>query len=124
VVPVFVFLALWEIGGRNLANDLSDLASDASVGVRTVATTYGMTAAARANLVVGVAMVTSVAWLQMPSAAVVAALACGVWLVVRPDVALARAPGTALAARSFNSASVYPVAVLVIALAGLTIGRL
>ena len=124
VVPVFVFLALWEIGGRNLANDLSDLASDASVGVRTVATTYGMTAAARANLVVGGALVTSVAWLQMPPAAVVAALACGVWLVVRPGVALARAPGAVLAARSFNSASVYPVAVLVIALAGLTIGRL
>ena len=124
VVPVFVFLALWEIGGRNLANDLSDLASDASVGVRTVATTYGMTAAARANLVVGAAMVASVAWLQMPPAAVIAALACGLWLVVRPGVALARAPGTALAARSFNSASVYPLAVLVIALAGLAIGRL
>jgi len=124
VLPVFVFLALWEIGGRNLANDLSDVASDASVGVRTVATTFGMRAAARANLVVGAAMVASVAWLQMPLVAVLAALACGVWLVVRPGVALARRPSTALAAHYFNHASVYPVAVLLIALAGLTIERL
>ncbi len=124
VLPGFVFLALWEIGGRNLANDLSDVASDASVGVRTVATTFGMRAAARANLVVGVAMVSSVAWLQMPLVAVLAALACGVWLVVRPGVALARRPSTTLAARYFNHASVYPVAVLLIAVAGLTIERL
>ena len=124
VLPVFVFLALWEIGGRNLANDLSDVASDASVGVRTVATTFGMRAAARANLVVGGGMVASVAWLQMPLVAVLAALACGVWLVVRPGVALARRPSTALAARSFNHARVYPVAVLLIAVAGLTIERL
>jgi len=124
VLPVFVYLALWEIGGRNLANDLSDVASDASVGVRTVATIFGMRAAARANLVVGAAMVASVAWLQMPLVAVLAALACGVWLVVRPGVALARLPSTALAARYFNHASVYPVAVLLIAVAGLTIERL
>lgn len=124
VLPVLVYLALWEIGGRNLANDLSDVASDASVGVRTVATTFGMRAAARANLVVGAAMVASVAWLQMPLVAVLAALACGVWLVVRPGVALARRPSTTLAARYFNHASVYPVAVLLIAVAGLTIERL
>jgi len=124
VLPVFVFLALWEIGGRNLANDLADVASDASVGVRTVATTFGMRTAARVNLVVGAAMVAAVAWLQMPLVAVLAALACGMWLVVRPGVALARRPSTGLAARYFNHASVYPVAVLLIAAVGLTIGRL
>jgi len=47
-----------------------------------------------------------------------------VWLVVRPGVALARRPSTTLAARYFNHASVYPVAVLLIAVAGLTIERL
>jgi hypothetical protein len=83
-----------------------------------------MRAAARANLGVGVVMVASVAWLQMPLVAVLAVLAYGVWLVVRPGVALARRPSTALAAHYFNHASVYPVAVLLIAVAGLTIERL
>ncbi len=124
VLPVFVFLALWEIGGRNLANDLSDLASDSSVGVRTVATTFGPRAAARATLVVGSAMVASTAWLPMPTAAVLAALACGAWLVVRSGVRLVRDPTTTRAADYFNHASVYPVAVLLVALAGLWLAGL
>ncbi len=123
VIPVFVFLALWEIGGRNLANDLADLGPDSSVGIRTVATTFGPRAAARANLVVGSAMVASVAWLQMPLWAVLVALACGAWLVVRPGLMLVREPTSARAGYYFNHASVYPVAVLLAAVLGLSVSR-
>jgi 4-hydroxybenzoate polyprenyltransferase len=119
-IPVFVFLAIWEIGGRNLANDLADLGPDSSVGIRSVATTFGPRAAARANLVMGVAMVASVAWLQMPGWALATALACGAWLVVRPGVLLARDPGSTRAGYYFNHASLYPVAVLLVAAVGLS----
>lgn len=124
VIPVFVFLALWEIGGRNLANDLADLGPDSAVGLQTVACTYGPRVASRAVLVVGSAMVASVAFLQMPLAAVVVALAAGVWFVVRPGVLLVREPTSARAGAYFNWASVYPVVVLLVALAGLSLARL
>ena len=54
-LAVFVFLACWEIGGRNIVNDLSDLESDARVGIRTVASVRGEAAAARAAAAVAAA---------------------------------------------------------------------
>ena len=54
-VPFFCFLALWEIGGRNLPNDLSDIVADSAVGIRTVATTFGSRASAVATATVAAA---------------------------------------------------------------------
>ena len=59
-LSVFAFLALWEIGCRNLANDLADLGPDLAVGIRSVATTFGAVVAARATVVVAVAVLVSV----------------------------------------------------------------
>jgi 4-hydroxybenzoate polyprenyltransferase len=123
-IPVFVFLALWEIGGRNLANDLADLGPDSAVGIRTVATTFGPRAAARANLLLASATVVSIVALQLSSFALVAGLACGAWLVVLPAAILLREPTSARAGWYFNRASLLPVAVLVCALAGSLPSRL
>ena len=48
---LFAFLALWEIAGRNLPNDLADVRADSAVGIRTVATVFGARASAWATLV-------------------------------------------------------------------------
>jgi 4-hydroxybenzoate polyprenyltransferase len=116
---VFAFLALWEIGGRNLANDLADLAPDSAVGLRTVATTFGPPTAARANLAVALAALTAVLVLGLGPVALVGSLVAGTALVAYPAVRLWREPTSARAGWYFNRASLYPPAVLLCALLGL-----
>ena len=72
---LFVFLACWEIGGRNIVNDLSDLDSDARVGIRTIASVRGEAAAARAAAAVAAACLVATVLLPMPPTSVVLALA-------------------------------------------------
>src|SRR5664279_3284474 len=106
-LSVFVFLACWEIGGRNIVNDLSDLESDARVGIRTVASVRGEAAAARAATAVAAACLASTALLPMPLTAVVLALVFGAWSLAWPAVNLLRRPTPAQAASYFNHGSLY-----------------
>lgn len=115
---VFAFLALWEVGGRNLSNDLADLGPDSAVGLKTVATTFGPRASARANLVVAALTVAAALTLAPGAAAFVLTLAAGLWLVGVPAARLAGEPTSARAAWYFNRASLYPVAVLLAVLIG------
>ena len=117
----FVFLALWEIGGRNIANDLADVESDGRVGIRTVATTYGNAAAAWATAIVGAA---TVAWLPLvglPALALAVSLVLGVWFILRPALFLVRTPTSAQAGSYFNHASLLPALVLLAELAALAV---
>jgi 4-hydroxybenzoate polyprenyltransferase len=118
-LAVFGFLALWEIGGRNIAHDLSDLESDASLGIRTVAAVYGPAAAAHVTAVAAAATLGAVALLPMPLPAVLLALAFGAWALVAPAVALVRRPTPAQALAYFNRGSLFPDLVLFAALVGL-----
>lgn len=111
-LSLFVFLACWEIGGRNIVNDLSDLDSDARVGIRTVASVRGEAAAC----------LVATALLPMPATSVVLALALGAWSLGRPAVKLLRRPTPAEAASYFNHGSLYPDLVLLAALVGLALG--
>jgi 4-hydroxybenzoate polyprenyltransferase len=120
-LSVFVFLACWEVGGRNIVNDLSDLESDARVGIRTVASVRGEAAAARAAAAVAAACLASTALLPMPLTSVVLALAFGVWSLAWPGVNLLRRPTPAQAASYFNHGSPYPDLVLIAALVGLAL---
>ncbi len=120
-LSVFVFLACWEIGGRNIVNDLSDLESDAPVGIRTVASVRGEAAAARAAAAVAAACLVSTALLPMPVTSIVLALAFGVWSLAWPAVNLLRRPTPAQAASYFNHGSPYPDLVLIAALVGLAL---
>jgi 4-hydroxybenzoate polyprenyltransferase len=121
-LSLFVFLACWEIGGRNIVNDLSDLDSDARVGIRTVASVRGEAAAARAAAAVAAACLVATALLPMPATSVVLALALGAWSLGRPAVKLLRRPTPAEAASNFNHGSLYPDLVLLAALVGLALG--
>jgi len=121
-LSLFAFLASWEIGGRNIVNDLSDLESDARVGIRTVASVRGEAAAARAAAAVAAACLVSTALLPMPLMSVVLALALGAWSLGRPAAKLLRRPTPAQAASYFNHGSLYPDLVLLAALVGLALG--
>ena len=123
-LPVFAFLALWEIGCRNLANDLADLGPDLAVGIRSVATTFGPVVAARVNLVVAAAVLLSVPLLGLGAPALTLALASGAALVAWPALVLARQPTSARAGWYFNRASLYPIAVLLAVLGAWAVARL
>jgi len=107
-VPFLAFLALWEIGGRNLPNDLSDVAADSAVGLTTVATVFGAQASAVSIAGVGVAAVVALALIAQPVPATLASVALGIWAMVVPSVALVRTPTSAQAGRYFNRASLLP----------------
>jgi len=123
-LSLFVFLACWEVGGRNIVNDLSDLESDARVGIRTVATVRGEAAAAHAAAAMAGACLLSTMLLPMPVTSVVLALALGAWSLGRPAVKLVGRPTPVEAASYFNRGSLYPDLVLCAVLVGLALGGL
>lgn len=118
----FVFLALWEIAGRNLPNDLADISDDSLVGITTVSTRFGHRTAAR-SIVVG-SILTALSALTLPGTPFLAAAAFLVVAVmmVAPAVRLADEPTSERAARYFNVASLVPPAIFVIVLPALLLG--
>jgi 4-hydroxybenzoate polyprenyltransferase len=117
-LPVFAFLALWEIGGRNLPNDLADVKSDSKVGIRTVATVFGAQVSARTTFRVALATLVALATMRQPLAVTAISLALGVWAMGLPAVELLRSPTSREAGRYFNRASLLPALVFVAALGG------
>lgn len=113
--PVFVFLALWEIAGRNIPNDLSDVAADRRSGIRTTATVLGPEPAARGVLAGSALSFAVVPALGLPAAAAALVLVATVWTMLLPAFALVSRPIPAVAAGFFNRASLLPAIVLVIA---------
>lgn len=122
-----LWLAAWEAGGRNVPNDMADVAGDARLGVATVPVRYGMRASAVLAFgcllaAAGASLGLAVAAWDVFGPAGVAGTALAGWLaLLRPGVALLRRadPPTALAA--FNRASFHPVWVLAALCAGLVI---
>ena len=117
-LPFFAFLALWEIGGRNLPNDLADLAADSALGLTTVATVFAEGVSAVATAWVAAATLVALALLGQSLAVTVASLALGVWAMMLPAVALARTPSSTQAGRYFNRASLLPALAFAATLVG------
>jgi hypothetical protein len=107
-VPVFALLAVWEIAGRNLPNDLADIEADSAVALRTVATTFGPRVAAGAPAVGAVATAGLCLVLPAPPLLRVAALVCAGWSMLLPARRLLARPVPAEAAGYFNRASLFP----------------
>ena len=116
-LTVFGFLALWEIGGRDIARGLVDVEADRRRGVTTVATVYGPLAAARAACVVGFAALAATVTLPMTGGSLNdLALVAGVFVVAWPGAKLWHEPTSAEAAAYVDRVSLYPAAVLLVAL--------
>lgn len=122
-LPVFAFLALWEIAGRNIPNDLADLAADSRTGTRTIATVFGDRAAAGAVLL-GAGASTVASGLLSPSPLAAAALVVlTVWAMLVPAVALVGRPAAGQAAGYFNRASLLPALMLPVLIAVARLAR-
>ena len=116
-LTVFGFLALWEIGGRDIARDLVDVDADRRRGATTVATVYGTASAARAACVLGFATLGATITLPMPGGMLNdLALGTGILLVAWPGAKLWHEPTSAEAASYVDWVRLYPAAVLAVAL--------
>lgn len=112
----FAFLAAWEIAGRNLPNDLSDLEADSAVGLRTVATTFGPRASGIAIAAGAVATAWFVAFMPLTVMATAGSLAVTVSLMALPSLALLEAPTPTIASNYFNFASLVPAVIFLVVL--------
>jgi 4-hydroxybenzoate polyprenyltransferase len=108
----FAFLALWEIAGRNIPNDLSDLLADSRTGIRTLATVFDEKTSALATAGGAVATMIAIALLPAPGASVAVCLALGIWAMGIPAARLVRRPESSQAAQYFNRASLLPALLL------------
>lgn len=117
LVVFLLWMAAWEIGGRNIVNDWSDVEEDRHLGIRTIPVVYGPRVASR--LVLGFLVLTAVLGLILlvPSGlgpvAGVGALVAGGLLLVWPGILLATDQASEDAHRLFNRASLYPPAMMV-----------
>jgi 4-hydroxybenzoate polyprenyltransferase len=120
-LPFFFFLAFWEIGGRNLPNDLADLAADSAVGLTTVATVFGPRVSAAAASIIAALALIALALLGQPLVTTLALLALGLWAMGLPVVDLARTPTSQQAGAYFNRASLLPALAFAAVLVGILV---
>jgi 4-hydroxybenzoate polyprenyltransferase len=119
-VLVFLWLAAWEIGGQNVANDIVDMDGDARVGARTTATVMGLREAVFI-LVSAVSMAcfagVAIYWFAGSGVGriyVIGAIILGWDLLLKPAREVYRDPEPQRAASLFNRASYMPLAFLIL----------
>lgn len=126
---LFLWLACWEVGGQNIANDIVDMEDDARVGARTVVTVEGLNksvfillAAASMASFGGVTIYflagAGVGWLYPIGAAILA-----YFLLLKPARLVYESPEPRTAAFLFNRASYMPFSFLVLTVISILIPR-
>ncbi len=117
---LILWLASWEVGGQNIANDIVDMDNDSKVQARTTLTVKGLkdavfylVVASGMTFLAGLAIYAvsgkGVGWLYPVGAACL-----GWYLIIRPAKVLYMEPVPVTAARLFNRASYLPVAFLIL----------
>ena len=124
----FVWMFAWEIGGRNIVNDWSDVEEDQLLGIKTVPVVYGFETAGR--LIFGFLLVTFFAGILLGLVAnlgwifVLAAIVEGWYALIGPGIRLLREPTPQRALALFNRASFYPMVMFPILLISLYLPKL
>ena len=119
VVLFALWAASWEIGGRNIPNDWSDIEEDINLGVRTMPIRFGRKASSR--VAAAFASATLLCSLAFPFAApirnipvyLLLAAAAGLFLLALPALRWLRLQSTESAMAYFNKACFYPLAMFV-----------
>lgn len=120
VVFMFLWLACWEVGGQNIANDIMDMEDDSRVGARTMLTVLGLResvfillAAASMATFAGVTIFL-LAGSGLGGIYPVGAAVLGYFLLLKPAKLLYESPGSRMAASLFNRASYMPLSFLIL----------
>ncbi len=112
VGSLFLLFFAWEIGGRNIVNDFSDIEEDQSLGIKTLPSVRGLRPAAWATClfslltIVANIMITYYAglgWIYAVLSTVV-----GIWFMFIPQFKLTKIPSLEQALNAFNKGSVFP----------------
>ena len=117
ILIIFIWIALWEVGGQNIPNDLVDMGEDRRLGGKTIPVVYGP------NLSVLIILITLVASFVMglglvflsplafKGAYLVGAIVSGLLFLLLPLKKFLAERGTTRAINLFNQASLYPVGI-------------
>jgi 4-hydroxybenzoate polyprenyltransferase len=117
MVIIFIWIALWEVGGQNIPNDLVDMGEDRRLGGKTIPVVYGP------NLSILVILITLIASFVLglgliffsPLVAkgvyLVGAIISGVLFLLLPLKKFLAERDTSKAINLFNRASLYPVGI-------------
>ena len=120
-LPALVFsiwIAAWEIGGRNIVNDWSDIDEDVHLGIKTIPVVYGHKVAGGLILsflllTVGCSVV--IAYLiPLNMIYLAGALIEGWYALLSPALRLLNNPSPEMAITLFNRASLYPLVMLAV----------
>jgi 4-hydroxybenzoate polyprenyltransferase len=119
VVVLFgLWAGAWEIGGRNIPNDWSDIEEDVNLGIRTVPIHFGRKASSRiAAAFASLILICSLAFplaspMRLTLPYLVLAAATGLYFLVLPLARWLREQTTESAMAYFNKACFYPLAML------------
>jgi 4-hydroxybenzoate polyprenyltransferase len=127
VVLLMLWLAAWEVGGQNIANDMVDMEEDSRVSARTTLTVKG-THEAVFRLVAAISMAAvcgvAVYWYAGEGVGLlypIGAVLLGWKLLLEPARKVYYEPGNASAESLFNRASYMPLSFLVLVVAAIYI---
>jgi 4-hydroxybenzoate polyprenyltransferase len=119
IIIVFIWTALWEVGGQNIPNDLVDLDEDKRLGGKTIPVVYGpnlsvviIFIALIASFVLGLGLV-FLSPLAFKGVYLVGAVISGLLFLLLPLKRFLAERHTNKAINLFNQASLYPVGIFV-----------
>lgn len=121
LILLFFWAFGWEVGGRNITNDWTDLEEDIHLGIRTFPVRYGrrVSAVVSTSLICATVLVSFFlpfpVSLSNPVVYEAGALVAGWFLMVGPAWRWARAGSPESAMALFNRACFYPAAMLAVA---------
>jgi 4-hydroxybenzoate polyprenyltransferase len=117
VIVVFIWIALWEVGGQNIPNDLVDMQEDGRLGAKTIPVVYGphfsviiIFAALIASSVLGLGLIV-LSPLELKGVYVVGAILSGLFFLLLPLRKFLAEKDASKAINLFNQASLYPVGI-------------
>jgi 4-hydroxybenzoate polyprenyltransferase len=119
LVVVFIWIALWEVGGQNIPNDLVDMQEDGRLGAKTIPVVYGPSVAVLiifvtliATFVLGLGLV-FLSPLELKGVYFLGGILSGVLFLLLPLKRFLTEQETGKAINLFNQASLYPLGILI-----------
>jgi 4-hydroxybenzoate polyprenyltransferase len=117
IIMVFIWIALWEVGGQNIPNDLVDRHEDVRLGGKTIPVVYGSSISAVvimitliASFVLGLGLV-FFSPLSLKGVYLLGAILSGLLFLLLPLKKFLAANDTNKAINLFNQASLYPLGI-------------
>ncbi len=125
VLLLFIWSFAWEVGGRNIPNDWTDLEEDIHLGIKTLPVRYGKSVAAAVSFLLLCLTVLVSLFLPIPVSCSnvvlyeAGALAAGGFLLVGPAWRWMNEKSVGSAMALFNRACFYPAAMLAVVIISL-----